>query len=102
MSYPVNPLIGAVAAPPVAEVQGWIAGRIFPHRKPLLDVSQAVPGYPPDRLLSDHLAAALGAADEFASTAGQFPASRARKAGATAALGGRRAALETGVDSETT
>ena len=63
MSYPVNPLIGAVAAPPVAEVQGWIAGRSFPRRKPLLDVSQAVPGYPPDRLLTDHLAAALGEAD---------------------------------------
>ena len=48
MTYPVNPLLGAVATPPVAEVHGWIAGRSFPRRKPLLDVSQAVPGYPPD------------------------------------------------------
>ncbi len=39
MTYPVNPLLGAVAPPPVAEVHGWIAGRSFPPGKPLLDVS---------------------------------------------------------------
>jgi aspartate/methionine/tyrosine aminotransferase len=56
MAYATNPLLGAVAPPPVAEVYGWIDGREFPHDKPLLDVSQAVPGYPPDKALTDHLA----------------------------------------------
>lgn len=56
MSYVTNPLLGAVAPPPVAEVYGWIDGREFPPDKPLLDVSQAVPGYPPDAALTDHLA----------------------------------------------
>ncbi|MFP6745729.1 MAG: aminotransferase [Alphaproteobacteria bacterium] len=56
MSYATNPLLGAVAPPPVAEVYGWIDGREFPDDKPLLDVSQAVPGYPPDEALTGHLA----------------------------------------------
>ena len=59
MPYAINPLLGAVAPPPVAEVHGWIAGRDFPADKPLLDVSQAVPGYPPDEALTDHLAKAV-------------------------------------------
>ena len=86
MIYPVNPQIGAVAAPPVAEVQGWIAGRSFPHRKPLLDVSQAVPGYPPDRLLTDHLAEAMAEADSARYTEIQgTPELRRALAGQTAA-----------------
>jgi hypothetical protein len=28
---------------------GWIKGREFPADQPLIDVSQAVPGYPPPR-----------------------------------------------------
>ena len=60
MSYPVNPLLGAVAAPPIAEAQGWIEGRDFPADKPLLDVAQAVPGYPPDAALTAHLAELVG------------------------------------------
>ncbi len=59
MPYAVNPLLGAVAPPPVAEVYGWISGRDFPADKPLLDVSQAVPGYPPDEALTAHLAEAV-------------------------------------------
>ena len=59
MSIPVQPLLAAVDAPPIWEAQGWIAGRTFPAQKPLIDVCQAVPGYPPPDTLLDHLAAAL-------------------------------------------
>jgi aspartate/methionine/tyrosine aminotransferase len=51
-----NPLLAAVAEPPIAEAHGWIRGRQFPADKPLIDVAQAVPGYPPPAALSDHLA----------------------------------------------
>ncbi len=57
MPYPMNPLLAPVAAPPIPEARGWIAGRVFPPEKPLIDVSQAVPGYPPPDALLDHLAA---------------------------------------------
>jgi hypothetical protein len=56
MSYRTNPLVGAVAGPPIAEVNAWIAGRSFPADKPLLDLAQAEPGYPPAAALSAHLA----------------------------------------------
>ncbi len=56
MSYRVNPLLGAVAAPPIAEAHRWIEGRSFPPEKPLLDLAQAVPGYAPDEALATHLA----------------------------------------------
>lgn len=55
-----NPLLAAVAEPPIAEAHGWIRGRQFPADKPLIDVAQAVPGYPPPAALTDHLARALG------------------------------------------
>lgn len=63
MTYALNSLLGAVATPPVAEVQEWIRDRRFPLGKPLLDVSQAVPGYAPDASLIDHLRDALGDPD---------------------------------------
>jgi aspartate/methionine/tyrosine aminotransferase len=56
----VNPLLTAVAEPPIAEAHSWIAGRNFPLAKPLIDVAQAVPGYPPPKDLTDHLAAIVG------------------------------------------
>jgi len=56
MRYPTNPAWEAVAAPAIAETRAWIAGRSFPRDKPLIDVAQAVPGYPPPKLLTDHLA----------------------------------------------
>ncbi|WP_374652535.1 aminotransferase [Dongia sp.] len=59
MSLAANPSLAAVAAPPIAEAQGWIEGRSFPPEKPLVDVCQAVPGYaPPDALIA-HMAEAL-------------------------------------------
>ena len=41
----VNPLLAAVAVPPIAEAASWIKGRVFPPDRPLIDLCQAVPGY---------------------------------------------------------
>jgi aspartate/methionine/tyrosine aminotransferase len=60
MAFAVNPLLAAVAAPPIAEAQAWIKGRSFPEAKPLIDLAQAVPGYPPPKSLTDHLAEIVG------------------------------------------
>lgn len=60
MTYHINKLLAAVAAPPIAEAHGWIKGREFPIDKPLIDVAQAVPGYPPPTELTDHLARIVG------------------------------------------
>jgi aspartate/methionine/tyrosine aminotransferase len=54
-NYRVNSLLAGVAEPAIAEAQSWIAGRTFPKDKPLIDVCQAVPGYPPPAALTDHL-----------------------------------------------
>ncbi len=59
MALPVQPLLAAVVTPPIWEAQAWITGRTFPAQKPLIDVCQAVPGYPPADALLDHLAQAL-------------------------------------------
>jgi len=60
MSFTVNPLLTRVAEPPIAEAHGWIKGRTFPADKPLIDVAQAVPGYPPPKALTDRLAQVIG------------------------------------------
>ena len=62
MKLALNPLLAAVAPPPIAEAHSWIEGRRFPVEKPLIDVAQAVPGYPPPPALTDHLAAIVGEA----------------------------------------
>ena len=54
-----NPLVSSVATPPIADVAGWIEGRAFPSDFPLLDVSQAVPSYPPADALRHHMAERL-------------------------------------------
>ncbi len=59
MPYRANPLVLGVAEPPIAEAQGWIEGRTFPPGKPLLNMAQAVPSYPPAEALRDHLSAAV-------------------------------------------
>lgn len=49
--------MAGVDDPPVAEAKSWVEGRTFPDDRPLLDLSQAVPAYPPARELRAHLAA---------------------------------------------
>lgn len=58
-AYRIEPTLRAVVSPPIAEVAGWRAGRDVPPGKPLLDMAQAVPAWPPAAALTDHLAAAL-------------------------------------------
>lgn len=47
--------VRATVTSPVSEVRAWVAGGGGDHGYPLLDVSQAVPGYPPPTLLTEHL-----------------------------------------------
>ncbi len=53
--YRVNTLLAAVSPPPIAEAHGWIKDRRFPDSLPLIDLAQAVPGYPPPNELALHL-----------------------------------------------
>jgi len=63
MTYAVNPLLRPVSAAPIPVARSWIGGRTFPADKPLIDVSQAVPGYPPPAELTRHLAGLMGGED---------------------------------------
>ena len=60
IAYRVNTLLAGVAEPAIAEAWSWIQGRQFPADKKLVDVCQAVPGYPPPAALTDHLAGIIG------------------------------------------
>ena len=50
-----NPWLAAVAPSPIGETRRWVLGRTFPADRPLIDLSQAVPGYPPALDLRRHL-----------------------------------------------
>jgi aspartate/methionine/tyrosine aminotransferase len=50
-----NPWLAAVEPSPIGETRRWVTGRTFPASRPLIDVSQAVPGYPPALELRQHL-----------------------------------------------
>lgn len=63
MTIAGNPLVRAVATPPVAAAQAWIRGRTFPPGKPLIDLAQAVPSYPPAAELTGHVAAVASASE---------------------------------------
>ncbi len=56
MTVILNPDVVKTIDPPVAEVQSWVSGRNFPADRPLLDLAQAVPNYPPAASLRRHLA----------------------------------------------
>jgi len=51
----VNPWLAAVEPSPIGETKRWVLGRTFPADRPLIDLSQAVPGYPPAMALRRHL-----------------------------------------------
>ena len=55
MKFPVSPHIEQVQTPPISEVKSWIAGRSFPPERPLIDLCQAIPDYPPAPELIEHL-----------------------------------------------
>ena len=52
--------IQAIQPPPITEVKSWIAKRTFPTDKPLIDLCQAIPSYPPPPELIQHLQTKLG------------------------------------------
>ncbi|MCW8892725.1 MAG: aminotransferase [Deltaproteobacteria bacterium] len=51
----LNSQIKQIQPPPITEVKSWIAERRFPLDKPLVDLCQAVPSYPPPPELIEHL-----------------------------------------------
>jgi aspartate/methionine/tyrosine aminotransferase len=55
MKFAVSPHIERVHFPPISEVKEWLAGRSFPPERPLVDLCQAVPDYPPAPELVAHL-----------------------------------------------
>lgn len=57
MTYRINPNLAQITLPPVAEAWDW-ARDLAEDGRPLLDVAQAVPSYPPAAALRDHLAEA--------------------------------------------
>jgi aspartate/methionine/tyrosine aminotransferase len=57
MKFPISEHIRKVHFPPISEVKSWLAG--LPPDRPLVDLCQAVPDYPPARTLIDQLAALL-------------------------------------------
>lgn len=57
--FGLNPLVGALDAPPIPEAKTWLAG--YDGRGgPPIDLSQAVPGTPPPEAMLERLAAAAG------------------------------------------
>ncbi len=63
MAFRLNPRVQAAAAPPIAAVHAWVAGRTFPASRPLLDMAQAAPSYPPATALREHLARSVSRAE---------------------------------------
>jgi hypothetical protein len=55
-----NPDLTTVPFPPISAVKAWIAGRSFPPERPLIDLCQAVPDFPPAPELLAHLGERLG------------------------------------------
>jgi aspartate/methionine/tyrosine aminotransferase len=55
---PVNPAVASVASPPIPEARGW-AGAYDGRLGPAIDLTQAVPGYPPHPAMIDQLALAV-------------------------------------------
>lgn len=58
MTLRLNPYVAAVTEPPIVAARAWLDEPAAPGRPPLLDMSQAVPSYPPDPALREAMAAA--------------------------------------------
>ncbi len=86
-----NPLLAAVAAPPIPEVAAWVEGRRYPPERPLIDLAQAVPGHPPPAPLQDHVArlAREPATSRYTDIEGLAPLREALAADIAALYGGR-------------
>ncbi|MSP81923.1 MAG: aminotransferase [Alphaproteobacteria bacterium] len=94
MSFAINPLVLATLTPPIAEAWSWVQGRDFPTNRPLIDVCQAVPGYPPPDELERHVAerAMLPETARYTDIAGIAPLRAGLAADINALYGGQVAA----------
>ncbi len=54
MTYHLNPFVGKISAPPIAESAGWLEGNS--SNLPAINLSQAVPSYLPAPELAEHVA----------------------------------------------
>ena len=61
---PINPFVTGVAPPPIPEARAWAASYDGRHG-PLIDLTQAVPGYPAHPELVQHLVEAAGRPASF-------------------------------------
>lgn len=59
MKYAVSPHISGVHYPPISEVRRWAAARAEDPERPLIDLCQAVPDYPPARELTDYMSSVV-------------------------------------------
>jgi hypothetical protein len=59
LSFFLSPNLAAIQPPPITEVKSWIAERTFPPEKPLIDLCQAIPDYPPAQAMMEALAPLL-------------------------------------------
>lgn len=59
MKFPISDQIRSVQCAPISEVKSWLAHREPDPERPLVDLCQAVPDYPPARQLTDYLAVLL-------------------------------------------
>jgi aspartate/methionine/tyrosine aminotransferase len=57
MAFPINPFLSEVEAPPIAEAMSWVDSNRA--NRPLINLCQAVPSYPPSAALQDYLARAV-------------------------------------------
>ena len=55
MPFPLSPALAVIQPPPITEVKSWIAGRSFPVQRPLIDLCQAIPDYPPAEAMMEAL-----------------------------------------------
>ncbi len=94
----INPLLADTGTPPIPEAQAWTR-RYDGSRGPLLDLSQAVPGYPPHPDLLKHLASAAGQARSagYGAITGDADLREVYAAHVSALYGGRIAATELAV-----
>ncbi len=58
MAYSINPAVQATITPPIAEAFSWIPADT--GRRAFLNLSQAVPGYPPAEAMQAHIARLAG------------------------------------------
>ena len=56
MAFRLNPLVSGIEEPPISEAHSWLDGISFTAEKPLIDLAQAAPGYPPEEGLRRFLA----------------------------------------------